>query len=116
MADLPLRSTAQYPGVTKPGDNVGPHSIYSEGLLVGYRWYDAKGIAPLFPFGFGLSYTTFDLRNLSVAPVTGATAANVSFDVVNTGSRAGAEVPQLYVSDPSASGEPPRQLKGFTKV
>jgi len=114
QADLPTRTPAQYPGVA---DAQGvPHSSYSEGLLVGYRWYDAKGISPLFPFGFGLSYTTFDVRNLSVAPVSGATAATVSFDVVNTGSRSGAEVAQLYVSDPPGSGEPPRQLKGFTKV
>jgi beta-glucosidase len=114
QSDIPTRTTQQYPGVN---DAQGvPHSAYSEGMLVGYRWYDAKNIAPLFPFGFGLSYTTFDVRNLSIAPVGGATAANVSFDVVNTGSRAGAEVPQLYVSDPQASGEPPKQLKGFTKV
>jgi beta-glucosidase len=115
-ADLPTRTAQQYPGVTQAGDSVGPHSAYSEGLLVGYRWYDAKNIAPLFPFGFGLSYTTFDVRNLAIAPAGDATAANVSFDVVNTGARAGAEVPQVYVSDPAASGEPPKQLKGFSKV
>jgi beta-glucosidase len=114
-SDLPTQTPQQYPG-TNDAQGV-PHSVYSEGLLVGYRWYDAKNITPLFPFGFGLSYTTFDLRNLSVAAVPGGqTAANVSFDVVNTGSRAGAEVPQLYVADPAATGEPPRQLKGFTKV
>jgi beta-glucosidase len=112
-SDLPTRTTQQYPGVN---DAQGvPHSTYSEGMLVGYRWYDAKNVAPLFPFGFGLSYTTFELRNLGVTPASG-TAANVSFDVVNTGSRAGAEVPQVYVGDPPASGEPPKQLKAFTKV
>jgi beta-glucosidase len=114
QGDLPTRTPAQYPGVN---DAQGvPHSAYSEGLLVGYRWYDAKNIAPLFPFGFGLSYTTFDVRNLSVTPTRGATSADVSLDVVNTGSRPGAEVAQLYVSDPAASGEPPKQLKGFTRV
>jgi beta-glucosidase len=113
-ADLPTRTPQQYPGVN---DASGvPHSKYSEGLLVGYRWYDAKNIAPLFPFGYGLSYTTFGLHNLSISAARGATAANVSFDVVNTGPRAGAEVPQLYIADPLASREPPKQLKGFTKV
>jgi beta-glucosidase len=117
QSDLPTRTPQQYPGVPVAGDSVGPHSTYSEGLLVGYRWYDAKGIAPLFPFGFGLSYTTFDLHNLSVTAAPGGqTAAGVSFDVVNTGTRIGAETPQLYVADPPAAGEPPRQLKGFTKV
>ena len=61
LSDGPLPDPAQYPGVTEAGDTVGPHSSYSEGLLVGYRWYDAKHIAPLFPFGYGLSYTTFRL-------------------------------------------------------
>jgi len=114
MADLPLRSTAQYPGVTKPGDNVGPHSIYSEGLLVGYRWYDAKGIAPLFPFGFGLSYTRFSYSGLAVSPTKNG--ASVTFTVTNTGGRAGADVAQVYVGMPASTGEPPRQLKGFRKV
>src|SRR6202043_339799 len=105
----------QYPGIK---DTSGvPRAHYSEGLLVGYRWYDAKNITPLFPFGFGLSYTTFDLRHLklSAAPHGGA-SAHVSFDVVNTGPRAGAEGPQGYVADPPSVGEPPRQLEGFTKV
>jgi beta-glucosidase len=113
--DLPTQTPQQYPGVN---DAQGvPHVAYSERLLVGYRWYDARNITPLFPFGFGLSYTTFDLRNLAVsAAAGGTTGASVSFDVVNTGSRPGAEVPQLYVADPPSTGEPPKQLKGFTKV
>src|SRR3954467_11159769 len=116
--DLPTAGGKdQYPGVTQSGDSVGPHSKYSEDMLVGYRWYDAKNIAPLFPFGYGLSYTTFAERSLSIAATDpNATAGNVSFDVVNTGSRPGAQVAQLYVSDPAAAGEPPRQLKGFSKV
>ncbi len=65
MSQLPIRSDAQWPGVMKPGDAVGPHSGYSEHLLVGYRWYDAKRIKPLFPFGYGLSYTTFRFRRLA---------------------------------------------------
>jgi beta-glucosidase len=114
-ADLPTTTTQQYPGVNDA--NGVPHAKYSEGLKVGYRWYDAQHIEPLFPFGFGLSYTTFDLRRLSITAASGGvTGATVGFDVVNTGSRSGAEVPQLYVGAPAATGEPPKQLKGFTKV
>src|SRR3954452_19234956 len=113
--DLPTAgSKDQYPGVND-ADGV-PHSKYTEGLLVGYRWYDAKNITPLFPFGYGLSYTTFDERAMKIAASRDATAATVSFDVVNTGARPGAEGPQLYITDPSASDEPPKQLKGFTKL
>jgi beta-glucosidase len=113
--DLPTRTPLQYPGVI--GSDGFPHAVYSERLLVGYRWYDAKNIKPLFPFGFGLSYTTFGLRGLRVArSQTRGSAVTVSFEVLNTGSRAGAEVPQLYVADPPRTGEPPKQLKGFTKV
>ena len=101
MADLPLRSTTQYPGVTEPGDSVGPHSIYSEGLLVGYRWYEAKGIKPLFPFGFGLSYTSFGFSDLSVSPTR--RGALVSFTLRNTGQREGADVTQVYVGDPAST-------------
>jgi beta-glucosidase len=115
IRDLPTQTAAQYPGVN---DNAGvPHSRYSEGMLVGYRWYDARNVTPLFPFGFGLSYTTFDYRNLRVDPAQGGAAlATVSADVVNTGHRAGADVPQLYIADPAAAGEPPKQLKGFAKL
>jgi beta-glucosidase len=99
----------QYPGVN--GD-----AIYSEKLLVGYRWYDAKNIEPLFPFGFGLSYTTFAVTNLTVTPYVTNEDVRVSVDVSNTGSRAGAEVVQVYVAAPINAGEPPKQLKGFAKV
>jgi beta-glucosidase len=114
LSDDPLQSAAQYPGVTEAGDSVGPHSTYSEGLLVGYRWYDAKGITPLYPFGFGLSYTTFRYSGIGVTRA--GSGASVAFTVTNTGSRAGAAVPQVYVGDPAAAGEPPRQLKGFRRV
>jgi beta-glucosidase len=110
----PLQTAAQYPGVMEAGDTVGPHSSYSEGLLVGYRWYDAKGITPLYPFGYGLSYTSF--RYSGVAVTRTASGARVTFTVTNTGSRAGAAVPQVYVGDPPAVGEPPKQLKGFQRV
>jgi beta-glucosidase len=113
--DIPTPTAEQFPGVN---DAAGvPQSQYSEGLLVGYRWYDAKNITPLFPFGFGLSYTTFGYGGLSVARAhTGSEVASASVAVTNTGRRAGADVPQLYIADPASTGEPPRQLKGFDKV
>ena len=109
--DLPLRSAEQYPGV-----NDVAH--YSEGLLVGYRWYDAKGIEPLFPFGFGLSYTTFTYSDLKVSPSSGSKNVTVEFNVTNSGKIAGAEVAQVYLGLPSQPlvPQPPRQLKGFQRV
>lgn len=106
LASSPMQTPAQYPGT-------GGNYDYSERLQVGYRWYDATGTAPLFPFGHGLGYTTFQYSGLTVAPGERTT---VSFDVRNTGSRAGAAVPQVYVGYPQAAGEPPRQLRGFSKV
>jgi beta-glucosidase len=108
--DTPANTASQYPGV-----NGTVH--YTEGLNVGYRWYDAQNVAPLFPFGFGLSYTSFSFANLGV-PATPAPdgTVSVSVDVTNTGSRAGADVVQAYVAAPAAAGEPPKQLKGFAKV
>ncbi len=120
VADLPLLANPkQYPGVNVAGDAIGPHSRYTEGLDVGYRWYDDHGIQPLFPFGHGLSYTTFSYGNLQV--MSGPTAgepAQVAFDVTNSGSRAGAEVAQLYVGAPPVNyaGEPLKQLRGYSRV
>lgn len=89
---------------------------YSEGLKVGYRWYDSNKVVSLFPFGFGLSYTTFSFRHLSVERQIGSEAKYyVSFDLTNTGGRKGAEVAQLYIGE-VGNGEPPKQLKGFKKV
>jgi beta-glucosidase len=109
-AQTPANGTARFPGI----DGV---ARYSEGLLVGYRWYDAKKAAPLFPFGYGLSYTTFSYRGIDVvrrdAPQP---AVRVSVVVTNTGKRAGAEVAQLYIGSPAGLGAPPKQLKGFRKV
>jgi len=92
--------------------------LYSEGVFVGYRGFEHNAIEPLFPFGFGLSYTTFAYANLSVTPATTSDGAvTVAFDVTNTGGRAGADVAQVYVSDPQASvPRPPKELKGFVKV
>jgi beta-glucosidase len=114
QADLPIRRATQWPGVMRPGDAVGPHSSYSEGLLVGYRWYQSRGIAPLFPFGYGLAYTSFSFSHLRVRARSGRVA--VRFTVTNTGRRSGADVAQVYVGDPRSSGEPPEQLKGFARV
>jgi beta-glucosidase len=98
-----------------PGDGTTVH--YSEGLKVGYRAYNADNIVPLFPFGFGLSYTTFRFDDLAVVARSKADVT-VSFRVTNTGQRPGAEVAQLYIDFPpiAEGNEPPRQLKGFGKV
>ena len=99
-------------------DYVIPHVKYEDKLMVGYRYWTTTGKHPLFPFGFGLSYTTFGFAHLQ-APTTAASGSTVpvSFDVTNTGSVGGAEVAQLYVSDPSSTVKrPERELKGFAKV
>ncbi|HEX3277441.1 MAG TPA: glycoside hydrolase family 3 C-terminal domain-containing protein [Thermoleophilaceae bacterium] len=104
--DLPTAgSKRRYPGVKG-----AVH--YTEGVFVGYRWYDARRIAPAFPFGFGLSYTRFVLRHPR------ASRHGVSIEVVNTGRRTGVAVPQLYLGLPAARGrpQPPRALKGFASV
>ncbi|HVW85769.1 MAG TPA: glycoside hydrolase family 3 C-terminal domain-containing protein [Bryobacteraceae bacterium] len=102
---------------TKPDEYPGDGKVvnYSEGLLVGYRWFDAKNQTPLFPFGYGLSYTTFKYSDLKVE--SGADGQRtVKVKVTNSGKREGAEVVELYLGDPAAAGEPPKQLKGFEKV
>jgi beta-glucosidase len=97
-----------------PGSNDGQDAAFTEGLQVGYRWYDAHKVTPLFPFGYGLSYTSFAYSHLRIARAGGRVA--VSFTVRNDGSRAGSDVPQLYVDDPAAAGEPPKQLQGYQRV
>ncbi|HTV41251.1 MAG TPA: glycoside hydrolase family 3 C-terminal domain-containing protein [Candidatus Sulfotelmatobacter sp.] len=115
LADLPANTEWQYPGVE---DMVH----YSEGIFVGYRHYDQDHIQPLFPFGYGLSYTTFGFNNLSVSPEKIKDGSKidltVDFDVTNTGKRDGEEVAQLYVGLPSSTRlpQPPEQLKRFLKV
>ena len=107
---MPAGTTAQYPGV-----NGTAH--YSEGIFVGYRHYDAKGIAPLFPFGSGLSYSTFGYANLKVTRGSGG-SVTVEADVTNTGPMTGAEIAQVYVGSPSSAAVPeaPDELEGFQKV
>jgi beta-glucosidase len=96
--------------------NAGDKKIeYSEGVLVGYRGYDKSGVKPLFPFGFGLSYTTFKFSNLKV--IKQGDGAEASFDITTSGAREGAEVAELYVGEANASvPRPAKELKGFTKV
>ncbi|PSN60707.1 beta-glucosidase B [Corynespora cassiicola Philippines] len=108
-----------------PGDFENDHTTYGEGVLVGYRWLDAHGLEPLWPFGYGLSYTSFKIENASVegqvARMGWDTTAVVCFQISNTGTVAGSEVVQLYVS-PSKKieemGRPaaPRSLAAFSKV
>jgi beta-glucosidase len=91
---------------------------YTEGVFVGYRGYDKSGVKPLFPFGYGLSYTTFAYKNLTVSPSASAgQPVEVHFDVTNTGSRAGAEVAEVYVGDRHSSvPRPKKELKGFARL
>jgi len=97
----------QYPGV----DGV---SHYTEGLFVGYRWYDAHNMSALFCFGHGLSYTTFSYSNLVVN--VAHDQVTVSVNILNNGTTAGHEVPQLYLGYPPAAQEPPKVLRGFHHV
>lgn len=96
------------------GGGGGP-THYSDGIDVGYRWYETTGVNPAFPFGYGLSYTTFRFSGLKVGTGADGTLV-VSAVVTNTGGRAGAEVAQCYLGVPPATGEPPRQLRGFQRV
>jgi beta-glucosidase len=117
----PPESEFNYAAVTEFSDfmklaakGLPPFQIhYDEGLKVGYKWYDAEKKQVLFPFGFGLSYTTYAYSGISVSPGDPTT---VSFTVKNTGKRAGAEIAQVYVSLPDAAGEPPIRLVGWTRV
>ena len=98
----------------KPEDAKATFSVhYDEGLKVGYKWYDAENKPVLFPFGFGLSYTTYQYGGLKVVAGKEPT---VSFTVKNTGSRAGAEIAEVYVALPAAAEEPPKRLAGWSKV
>lgn len=112
MAGHPER----HPGVDE-GDGY-PVIRYSEGLEMGYRWYQANGVPPRFPFGYGLSYTTFALQDVSVdaGERPGTDPITVRARVTNTGAVAGAEVVQVYLGFPTSAGQPPKRLVGFAKV
>jgi len=106
--DLPHPTIA--PGASPKA--VPPYSVtYDEGLKVGYKWYDAEHKAVLFPFGYGLSYSTYRYANLKVD----AGARKATFTVTNTGKRSGAEISEVYVSLPAAADEPPKRLVGWSK-
>lgn len=109
-------SSEQQGPATRPDEYPGDGKVvnFTEGLLVGYRWFDAKTQTPLFPFGHGLSYTTFKYAGLKIE--RGGASQTVKVEVTNRGAREGAEVVQLYLGFPEAAGEPPKQLKGFEKV
>ena len=127
LSQVPASTPAQFPGVNG-------QVLYSEGVDVGYRYYDANNETPLFPFGYGLSYSSFRYSGLRVTPGQvqnaisnpGPTSCRcngqsvpqvqVSATVTNTGRVAGSDVAQLYLGDPASAGQPPRQLDGFQKV
>jgi beta-glucosidase len=109
LADSPAHALKAYPGTNGT-------VTYTEGLLVGYRWFDAKNIEPLFPFGFGLSYTTFKYSNLKLVE-SGGGAVTAEFEIRNSGKAAGAEVAQLYIQPENPSVmRPLKELKAFKKV
>jgi beta-glucosidase len=96
-------TTEQYPGINHT-------ALYTEKLLVGYRWYNANNVQPKFPFGYGLSYTQFSYSSIEV------TGRSIHFNLTNIGMREGSEVAQLYLSFPATTGNPPKCLKQFQKV
>jgi beta-glucosidase len=123
--DLPHKSIVQPPAGTYPPPGDPDHwkkalegfpafqTTYDEGLKVGYKWYDAEKKQPLFPFGYGLSYTTYSYSNMKV---TQGDHVRISFTVKNTGGHSGAEIAQVYASFPSSAGEPPKRLVGWSRV
>ncbi|MBF4163443.1 beta-glucosidase family protein [Nocardioides acrostichi] len=111
LADGPLRTRAQFPGTVVDGQLT---ARYCEGTRIGYRWYDATGIAPLFAFGYGRSYTRFGYRDFRVRRDGQGAIATVT--LTNTGRVAGSEVTQLYVRQPRSSGEPPQALAQFRRT
>ena len=124
-ADLPHPTIVKPPRESRPNFMQGepwkqiaaglpPFQVtYDEGVKVGYKWYDAEKKAVLFPFGFGLSYTTYAYSNLKVTP---GKSPSVTFTVKNAGKRDGAEVAEVYASLPASTSEPPKRLVGFSKV
>ncbi|CAO3696011.1 hypothetical protein G6F70_002472 [Rhizopus microsporus] len=108
------KKASDYPLKPDPAHNV----VYKEKLLMGYKWFDANNVTPLFPFGHGLSYTSFTYSGLTVKTVASGKSTKVSITVTikNTGHLDGAEIPQLYLSFPESTNEPPKLLRGFEKV
>jgi beta-glucosidase len=118
LPDTMAADRTDYPDANNfPGAN---HQVnYAEGIYIGYRHFDKDGIQPLFPFGYGLSYTTFGYKNLQLSQAQLAPDGSITagVDITNTGKRAGGEVVELYVHDPKPQiDKPVRELKGFSKV
>ncbi len=124
IEDLPHPKVVEPPPASIPGRSkepwiqiakgLAPFDVtYNEGVKVGYKWYDAENKSVLFPFGHGLSYTTYSYSNLRV---TTGKEPRITFTLTNSGSRAGAEVAEVYASLPSSAGEPPKRLVGWSKV
>ena len=115
MSDGPVKTEEQYPGL--PQDERFYQVYYSEGIYVGYRWYEANEVKPMFAFGHGLSYTTFEYGQPVASSKTMGKTLKVKVPVTNIGKVAGAEVVQLYIHDVEASVDRPvKELKGFDKV
>ncbi|MBG0565393.1 glycoside hydrolase family 3 C-terminal domain-containing protein [Actinoplanes sp. NEAU-A11] len=115
LADTPTAGDpARYPGVRAEGETIRQVE-YDEGLKVGYRWYEAEDIDPLFAFGHGLSYTSFRYRDVRVTG-DGHGDLRIRFQITNTGRRTGTEVAQAYVTLPAATGEPAKRLVGWSRV
>ena len=111
---IPPKEAQVHAAVMKSGEAKPTFAVtYDEGLEVGYKWYDAENKPVLFPFGFGLSYTTYAYSDLKVNP---GKETIVTFTVKNTGSRAGDEIAQVYAALPASAGEPPKRLVGFSKI
>ena len=127
-ADLPHAMIVHPPphSMSKDGDHEAWRAIakglpsfdttYDEGLKVGYKFYDAEGKQPLFPFGYGLSYTTFAYSDLVFGSTDAKNGFAVTFKLSNTGTRPGAEVAEIYAGLPASTGEPPKRLIGWSKV
>ena len=114
LADGPLKTERQYPGVKEEGQQWW-QEYYDEGVFIGYRWYDTQKLPVQYPFGHGLSYTTFEISDAAVS--ASGDGFTVTATLTNTGAVAGAEVVQLYISDEEASVErPEKELKGFEKI
>ncbi|WP_232549962.1 beta-glucosidase family protein [Propioniciclava soli] len=128
LEDLPtgVPENDQYPGVFADGSTTRPAGSdeirqvnYSEGLQVGYKWYDEQGIEPMFEFGHGLSYTTFGYDKLKLTTSTskdGVVRTKVQFTVTNRGKVAGTEIPQVYLTLPNGAHEPGKRLVGFDRI
>ena len=110
-------ASTPFAGHPERATGVDGQIVWSEGLQMGYRWYLANDVTPLFPFGFGLSYSSFAYSGLRVSgPTAHPGVVKVSFRVRNTGRVTGTEVPQLYLTLPAAAGEPSQRLVGFDRV